>query len=136
MTIARVRLLSCLVLSCLLLLGLVALVPATTEAQPGCGGKPGRYKLKIDSAPPGATIFLTEGCPLGVTPWAGGLDAGSYTLTLKLPGYEVAVRSFKVGKTRRIQELFVPMVKKVEDPPPTPPAPSPKPPAPPPAARP
>ncbi|HEX7841733.1 MAG TPA: PEGA domain-containing protein [Kofleriaceae bacterium] len=74
--------------------------------------------MKIDSAPPGAAIYLNDkSCPtLGVTPWVGKLNAGDYTVLLEAPGYDPATRPFKVGRLRKAQELFVPMVKKAEPP--------------------
>lgn len=100
----------------LLSLGLLALsTPA--DAEPSCN-KPGRYPVKIDSAPQGATITV-DGCPpMGVTPWSGKLDSGAYMITLAAPGYERATRPFKVKRSRRAQELFVPLVKKIVTAPP------------------
>lgn len=95
--------------------GLLALVSAdSTTAQPSCPAmKPGKYAVKIDSAPQGATITLAAGCPpLGLTPWEGKLDTGRYTVTLQAPGYETATRPFKVARVRKLQELFVPLIKK------------------------
>ena len=106
--------------------------PDCTQATPGPRAAKGvrMRAVKIVSAPPGAEIQLGAGCPpTGVTPWEGKLAPGSYTVILKLPGYEETSKPFKVSnKTRRVQELFVPLIKKVGPPAP---APTPAPPAPP-----
>lgn len=96
----------------------LAASPAAS-ADPACiSPKPGRYKLKVDSAPPGATVYInSKSCPpVGVTPWAGKLAAGKYTLILEAPGYEEATRPLKVAKVRKVQEFFVPLIKKVPAP--------------------
>ncbi|HRC57955.1 MAG TPA: PEGA domain-containing protein, partial [Kofleriaceae bacterium] len=55
-----------------------SLAAAQTCPQAKTGRK---YKVKVDSAPPGATVYVNskECGPAGVTPWAGTLTAGSYT---------------------------------------------------------
>ena len=91
----------------------------TAAAQSGCPPKTGtKYKVKIDSAPQGATIYIGDkSCgAVGATPYNGTLPAGSYTVLLESPGYELGTRSFKVARLRTVQELFVPMVKKAEPP--------------------
>jgi len=88
-------------------------------AQSGCPPKTGtKYKVKIDSAPQGATIYIGDkACgAIANTPWTGTLPAGSYTVTLELAGYDLASRPFKVARLRTQQELFVPMVKKADPP--------------------
>ncbi|HEX2686891.1 MAG TPA: PEGA domain-containing protein, partial [Kofleriaceae bacterium] len=74
--------------------------------------------MKIDSAPQGAAIFINDkSCPpIGVTPWSGKLNAGDYTVILEAPGYDMATRPFKVAKVRKAQEMFVPLVKKLDPP--------------------
>ncbi len=90
----------------------------TAEAQAACPGRGTKYKVKIDSAPQGATIYAGDkSCgAIGATPYTGSLPAGSFTITVELAGYEPAIRPFKVGKLRTVQELFVPLVKKAEPP--------------------
>ncbi|MBA3464451.1 MAG: PEGA domain-containing protein [Deltaproteobacteria bacterium] len=91
----------------------------TAEAQSGCPPKTGtKYKVKIDSAPQGATVYIGDkSCgAVGATPFSGTLAAGSYTVILESPGYELGTRSFRVARLRTVQELFVPMVKKAEPP--------------------
>ena len=105
----------------LMLLLALATFSSTARAQANCPGvnaQRGRYAVKIDSAPPGAAIYLNDkACPpLGVTPWEGKLNAGDYTVLLEAPGYDPASRPFKVGRLRKAQELFVPLVKKLDPP--------------------
>jgi len=73
-----------------------------------------KYKVRIDSAPPGATVYLgRKDCgPVGVTPWAGRVHNGTYTVIVELEGYDPAQREFKIVRSRREQSLFVPLVKK------------------------
>ena len=116
MTIARPRVVWPWSLTLLLAL---ATFSSTAHAQANCpGNKPGRYAVKIDSAPQGAAIFINDkSCPaIGVTPWEGKLNSGSYTVILEAPGYDQATRPFKVAKVRKAQELFVPLVKKLDPP--------------------
>ncbi len=118
MTMARLR--SVLPWSLALVLA-VAAWSRTAHAQGACPGvdpKHGRYAVKIDSAPQGAAIYInSKSCPpLGVTPWDGKLNAGDYTILFETPGYEPASRPFRVGRLRKTQELFAPLVKKAEPP--------------------
>lgn len=89
-----------------------------SHAGPCDAAKNGKFKVKIDSAPQGAAIYVnTKDCPaVGVTPWDGSLNAADYTIIVEAPGYESASKPFKIGKLRKTQELFVPLVKK-QDPP-------------------
>lgn len=90
------------------------------SAQTTCPqAKSGRkYKVKVDSAPPGATVYVggKECGPTGVTPWAGTLPAGSTTVLVELEGYVPATKPFTVKRARAVQELFVPLVKKADPP--------------------
>jgi hypothetical protein len=116
MTIARLRVV--IPWSLMLLLALVV-SSSTAHAQPTCpGNTPGRFAVKIDSAPQGAAIFINDKtCPaVGVTPWQGKLNNGDYTVIVEAPGYEAATRPLKVAKVRKAQELFVPLVKKLDPP--------------------
>lgn len=98
------------------LAGLLAVLcfAAPADAQSCPGAKPGRYKVKIDSAPAGATIYLgSKVCPpIGNTPWSGALNKGEFTVIVESPGYEPAQRMFKVAAVRKVQELFVPLVRR------------------------
>jgi hypothetical protein len=118
MTMARLR--SVLPWSLTLVLAFAAW-SRTAHAQGACPGldpKHGRYAVKIDSAPQGAAIYInSKSCPpLGVTPWEGKLNAGDYTILFEAPGYDPASRPFRVGRLRKTQELFAPLVKKAEPP--------------------
>lgn len=95
-----------------LLLGLVS----SAAAQPGCpNAKAQRYQytVKIDSAPPGATIYIDgkQCASIGTTPWTGKLNPGTLTVILEAPGYQPATKTFTVAKVRKTQELFVPMTR-------------------------
>ncbi|MBK7535968.1 MAG: PEGA domain-containing protein [Myxococcales bacterium] len=92
-----------------------SLAAAQTCPQAKAGRK---YKVKVDSAPPGATVYVNskECGPAGVTPWAGTLTAGSYTVIVELEGYTPASKPFTVKRARAVQELFVPLVKKADPP--------------------
>ena len=92
-----------------------SLASAQTCPQAKAGRK---YKVKVDSAPPGATVYAnSKDCgPLGVTPWAGTLPNGQYTIIVELEGYQPDSKPFTVKRARAVQELFVPLVKK-QDPP-------------------
>lgn len=116
MTIARPRVVWLWSLTLLLALGVSA---STAHAQANCpGNKPGRFAVKVDSAPQGAAVYINDkSCPaVGVTPWTGKLNNGDYTVIIEAPGYDQATRPFKVARVRRAQELFVPLVKKVDPP--------------------
>ncbi|HWU90113.1 MAG TPA: PEGA domain-containing protein [Kofleriaceae bacterium] len=90
------------------------LLPIGAARAQSCPSATGRFQVKIDSAPPGATVYLgSKQCPpVGVTPWSGGLAKGDFTVIVELPGYESAQRTLKVAAVRKVQELFVPLVRK------------------------
>jgi len=77
-----------------------------------------KYKVRVDSAPPGATVYIDkkENGAVGVTPWAGSLTKGTHTVILELDGYLPASKQIKVARTRRVQDFFVPMTKKSDPP--------------------
>ena len=92
----------------------IAFASTAAHAQPGCpNAKHHRvqYKVKIDSAPPGATIYIdSKSCPsIGQTPWSGKLNSGSLTVIIEKPAYKTTTRVFRVARLRRVQELFVPL---------------------------
>ncbi|MBA3541450.1 MAG: PEGA domain-containing protein [Deltaproteobacteria bacterium] len=73
-----------------------------------------KYKVKIDSVPPGAIVFTNgdkANCSLGTTPWTGNLAAGEWTIGFEAPGYEPFKKVFKVAKVRAVQEMFAPLVR-------------------------
>jgi hypothetical protein len=79
--------------------------------------KTGRYDVEIDSAPQGAPIYIGDKtCQVGVTPWKGKLNKGTYTVIIETPGYESANKTFVVAAVRRSQPLFVPLTKKADPP--------------------
>jgi hypothetical protein len=95
---------------------LVSLVCAMHSAHAAdCSAiKSGKFKVKIDSAPQGAAVYINgKDCPaVGVTPYEGSLNAGDFSVTIEAPGYEPATRPFKIARLRKTQELFVPLAKK------------------------
>jgi hypothetical protein len=102
-----------------LVLGLGTISTNTVHAQANCpAAKPGKYKVKIDSSPQGAVVFVGDkSCgAVGATPWTGSLPAGTFAVIIEATGYDQAQKSFTVAKVRKVQELFVPLVKK-QDPP-------------------
>jgi hypothetical protein len=75
-----------------------------------------KYKVRIDSAPQQAAIYLDDeqyGI-VGYTPWEGSLQRGDWKVILKKDGYEIATRALKVERNRRVQETFIPLIKKDE----------------------
>ena len=94
----------------------VTVLGLSTAAFADCP-KTGRYAVKIDSAPPGAPIYIGDKtCQIGVTPWEGKLNKATYTVIIETPGYETATKTFSVAALRKTQELFVPLVKKADPP--------------------
>ena len=70
--------------------------------------KTGRYAVKIDSAPTGAPVYIGDKtCQVGVTPYIGKLNRGTYSIIIETPGYETATKDFKVAALRKTQELFI-----------------------------
>ncbi len=92
---------------------LVAALPTVDDR--GCAVS-GRYKVRIASHPQGAEVFINNtGCAaVGKTPWDGKLNAGGYTVTVKAPGYDLATVPLKVARVRETQEMFIPLVQKLE----------------------
>lgn len=91
----------------------VAFSSGTALAQ-SCPSTNGKYQVKIDSAPPGATVYVGgKQCPaIGTTPWTGKLNKGDIPIVVEMQGFEPAQRTFKVAAVRKVQELFVPLVRK------------------------
>lgn len=75
-----------------------------------------KYKVRIDSAPQQAAIYLDgeEFGIVGYTPWEGRLERGDWKVIIKKDGYETAERTISIKRTRQLQETFVPLVKKNE----------------------
>lgn len=76
-----------------------------------------KYKVRIDSAPQQAAVYLDDEQygVVGYTPWEGRLQRGDWKVIIKKDGYETATRTVTVSRTRKLQETFIPLVKK-EDP--------------------
>ncbi len=86
---------------------------ATAQQVPRPRKKGRKYKVRIDSAPQQAAIYLDDekyGI-VGYTPWTGSLQSGDWKLIIKKDGYEDATRVVSVKRTRRTQETFMPLVK-------------------------
>ena len=99
------------VLPLALLLGLVS---ARTAAADCAATKGGKYKVKIDTAPPGAIVYTNKdkaNCTVGTSPWTGNLNAGEWTITVELAGYVTQEKVIKVARVRTEQDTFVPLVK-------------------------
>ena len=97
----------------------VAQTAPTAPAGPCAMAKAGRkYKVRVESTPPGATVYLdNKACgAVGVTPWAGQLVNGSYTVIVELDGYMPGTQTINVVRSRKEQGYFVPLAKK-QDPP-------------------
>jgi hypothetical protein len=77
-----------------------------------------KYKVKIDSAPAGATVYLDrkECGAVGTTPWEGKLAKGTVVAIVELNGYTEQSKVITVKATRKLQETFVPLVKKSDPP--------------------
>jgi hypothetical protein len=118
MTIARLRVVLPWSLTLVLAVAAWSRAAHAQGACPGLDPKRGKYAVKIDSAPQGAAIYISsKSCPpLGVTPWEGKLNQGDYTIVLEAPDYEPASKPFRVGRLRKTQELFVPLIKKPDPP--------------------
>jgi len=80
--------------------------------------KPGKYPVRVDTAPPGATVYIDDKKfgAVGVTPWDTKLLNESYTIILELEGYELGSKTIKVARSRKRQDVFVPLVKKLDPP--------------------
>ncbi|MBE7447509.1 MAG: PEGA domain-containing protein [Kofleriaceae bacterium] len=78
--------------------------------------KKGPRKIKIDSAPPGATVYIDkkELGPVGVTPRAGSTVLnGDYLIILELEGYQPAQRARSRARARCLCDLH-PRIKKLD----------------------
>jgi hypothetical protein len=94
------------------LVGMLVLITGTT-AQAATK----KYKVKVESAPPGATVYIdSKASPVGLTPWEGTLTKGTHTLFLELDGYEPLQATIKIVRSRKSQNIFKPLVK-VKNPP-------------------
>lgn len=89
---------------------------ASAQSHPRLAG--GKYSVKVDTAPPGATVYIDrkELGPVGVTPWTAKLKNGDYVIIVELEGYQPAQKNLKVARTRKLQESFIPLIKKLDPP--------------------
>src|SRR5690349_3185391 len=95
----------------------LALLVSTVAAAPCPTTTPGKYPVKIESSPPGATVYINDkSCMIGTTPWLGKLSAGDNTIVVELAGYEPQTVTMKVARSRKQQDRFVALVKKAEPP--------------------
>ncbi len=86
---------------------------AQTEPRPKQKGR--RYKVRIDSSPQQAAIYIDDekyGI-VGYTPWEGRWWKGDIKVIIKKDGYETATRVVRIKRSSRVQEHFLPLVKKV-----------------------
>ncbi len=92
---------------------LLSAVEVQAQQVPRPSRKGRKYKVRIDSAPQQAAIYLDDekyGI-VGYTPWTGRLEKGDWKVIIKKEGYQDATRVIAVKRTRRTQETFMPMVK-------------------------
>jgi hypothetical protein len=97
----------------------VAVALWATPAAADCfNPRTGKYPVKIDSAPEGAAIYIgSKDCAaIGVTPWTGMMLNGTINVIIEAPGYEPQTKAFTIVRSRKEQDLFVPLVKKAEPP--------------------
>lgn len=94
---------------------LVGLLFTARVAAADCAAtKGGKYKVKIDTAPPGAVVFTNKdkaNCVVGTSPWTGNLNAGEWTISVELPGYAPQEKVIKVARLRTEQDFFIPLVR-------------------------
>jgi hypothetical protein len=82
-------------------------VPSDPEA------KPGANRIKIDSQPSGAEVWLEEkkGQAAGKTPLEVEIEPGKHALIFVLPGYVVSTRSVEVSRDKALTEFTAELVK-------------------------
>ena len=97
------------------LLSLGAARPAIGQGLEPRPPKKGRkYKVRIDSVPQQAAVYLDDekyGI-VGYTPWTGRIESGGWKIIVKKEGFEDASRAVTVRRTRRSQDFSLQMVKK------------------------
>jgi len=98
-------------------LATLVLLASAAGAAPCPNTTPGKYPVKIESSPAGATVYINDkSCMVGTTPFSGKLGAGENTVMVELAGYELVTKTMKVVRSRKTQKLFVPLVKKADPP--------------------
>ncbi len=110
---ARIRFL----LTCAAAVGLLfstATAFAQLEPRPKKRGR--KYRVRIDSAPQRAAVYLDDkkyGI-VGYTPWEGRLQKGNWLVIIEADGYKETQKTIRVRRTRRLQETFIPLVKQYQ----------------------
>src|SRR4051794_27783236 len=63
--------------------------PAAAQTHPRLAK--GKYPVKIETAPPGATVYIDDKAKgaVGVTPWEVKLLNGDYLIIVELDGYQI-----------------------------------------------
>ena len=89
------------------------LFPSAADAQNCPAQRKGRYLVKVDSSPQGATVYIGDkACgPVGNTPWTGRLNQGTVAVIIEAPGYQPERRTFTVKRLRKQQTLFAPLTR-------------------------
>jgi hypothetical protein len=114
MKIAHVARRAAMFLACSIILSLTTAAVAQVEPRPARKGR--TYKVRIDSAPQQAAIYLDDkkyGI-VGYTPWEGSLVKGQWKVIVEKEGYEPVEKVISVARTRKVQETYVPLAKKVD----------------------
>src|SRR5262249_42468495 len=109
-----------------MLVGLVGLIASAAPAHADTSTvtnprlvKKGKDKGKVDSAPPRPTVYIDskDFAPVGTTPWTKTtMPDGSFLLIVELEGYEPVQKQIKIVKSRKLQEIFIPLAKKIDPP--------------------
>lgn len=110
----RLSVILSLVVGIAVLVSSVEVADAQQQQVPRPKRKGRKYKVRIDSAPQQAAIYLDDekyGI-VGYTPWSGRIQSGDWKVIIKKDGYEDATRVVSVKRTRRTQETFMPLVKR------------------------
>lgn len=92
--------------------GALALNLAALGTSPAHAGRHS-YRVRIDSSPPGATVYLDskDGDPLGKTPYTGKIDSGIHTLIVERDGYVSSVQDVTIKRTHRVQHFTIELSK-------------------------
>ena len=85
------------------------------DAQSECRRRGRTYRVRIDSAPQQAAIYVGDKkCGVvGYTPWNGRLPKGQHTVIIEKKGYADKTQVINVRRLRRRQETFMVMERQV-----------------------
>ena len=89
---------------------------AVAQVEPRPARKGTKYKVRVDSSPQQAAVYLDDkkyGI-VGYTPWEGSLVKGDFKVIIEKDGYEPSEKVVTVARTRKLQEFFLPLAKKVD----------------------